>query len=205
MKNSTHSPRGFTLLELLIVISIIAILSAALFPVFGYMRKRAQMMQARKTMDTLDMAITDYRKDFNAFPPDNSGGVSGNNGSQMIALYLTRAFVPDTKVSEMHYGPYLKVQESQLVDVNGKMTKDSMERLFLSPLGGQYQYVILKDTINGLEREVGYVLVDPGFDKDYGGTLDPKNGFNPGNIKAANDNIFDAQTAALMKLQGIGN
>lgn len=204
MQNKSKASRGFTLLELLIVISIIALLSAALFPVFSYFRTKARAMQARKTMDTIAMALEDYRKDFNAFPPDAGGGVTSNNGSQMVALYLTRVFIPDAKVSEMHYGPYLKVNENQLTDKDGKPTPDSMSRFFLSPLGGEYKYAVLRQTINGTTTEIGYVMVDPGQDKQYGGTVDSANGFELSNPKEAADNIFDPATAGLMKLKGVG-
>lgn len=204
MNIKPSTPRGFTLLELLIVISIIAILSAALFPVMGFFRTRARSMQARKTMDTISMAMEDYRKDFNAYPPDAGGGVSDQNGSQMIALYLTRVFTPDAKVSEMHYGPYLKVNESQLTDVDGKHTADSMARLFLSPLGGTYKYAVIHDTIQGQDKEIGYALVDPGQDMKMGGEVNKTTGFNVSNPKEAMDNIFDPATAGIMKMKGIG-
>lgn len=205
MTPKSTAPRGFTLLELLIVISIIALLSAALYPVFGHFQKRAKAMQARRTMDTISMALEDYRKDFNAYPPDNGGGITdSNNGSQMIALFLTRKFIPDAKVSEMTYGPYLKVHENQLTDDQGRYTEDSLSRIFLSPLGGQYRYSVLKESINGNEKEVGYVLVDPGMDKQLGGDVNKTTGFDMSDPKAAGDNIFDPQTASRMKLQGIG-
>ena len=204
MNIQSKSSRGFTLLELLIVVSIIALLSAALYPVFGYFRTRARAAQARRTMDTISMAMEDYRKDFNAYPPDSGGGVSDNNGSQMIAIFLTRVFIPDSTKSEMQYGPYLKIQESQLTDADGKASKESMDRVFLSPLGGAYKYSILKDTINGQEKEVGYVLVDPGIDKKLGGDINKTTGFDISDPKAAADNIFDPQTASLMKMKGLG-
>ena len=201
MTFKSNTPRGFTLLELLIVISIIAILAASLFPVFAFFKKRALAMQARKTMDTLAMALEDYRKDFNAYPPDSGPGVGDGNGSQMIAYFLTRAFAQDKSISEMHYGPYLQVKENDLKDVNGKPTNISEDRLYFSPTGGQYKYAVLVETVGGKDKEIGYVLVDPGPDKQLGGTISKATGFTRSDPKAAADNIYDPQTAAIMQIK----
>src|SRR5882724_382278 len=103
------SRAGFTLLELLIVISIIVILAAVLYPVFGQFRKRARNMQAVKSMDVLKMAMDKYKEDFHTYPPDDT---PSNNGSEMIWYYLCRVHTS----GEMHFGPYIKATEDQLKD-----------------------------------------------------------------------------------------
>lgn len=170
----TDSRAGFTLLELLVVISIIAIVALALYPVFGRFRRNSKVMQAQKTMDVIKMAMDKYKEDFNAFPPDDA---PSTNGSEMIWYYLGRIHTS----GEMHYGPYIRITEDQLRD-----SDNSANKKFMSPLGGEYKYALLVDA-DGAKRM--YILVDPGEDKDFGGSVDSKKGFVQEDEVKAKDNI----------------
>jgi prepilin-type N-terminal cleavage/methylation domain-containing protein len=67
--------RAFTLIELLIVVAIIAILSAIAVPNFLEAQVRAKASRARSDLRTLATAIESYRVDQNAYP---SGVVHGH-------------------------------------------------------------------------------------------------------------------------------
>ena len=62
-------PRGFTLIELMIVISIIGILAGLTVAVVGPMQRRNQYTAAKATIQKLDMAINNYYSDCGAYPP----------------------------------------------------------------------------------------------------------------------------------------
>ncbi|MGD0349224.1 MAG: prepilin-type N-terminal cleavage/methylation domain-containing protein [Verrucomicrobiota bacterium] len=65
----SRCPRaGFTIVELLTVIAIIAILAAMLLPVLSAARKRAQKVQARLEIDQIAQAILKYDSDYGRFP-----------------------------------------------------------------------------------------------------------------------------------------
>jgi len=64
-------PAGFTLIELMIVISIIAILAAMLFPAGAAIKRRAQFRKARTELIQLETAIGVYKSRNGYFPPDN--------------------------------------------------------------------------------------------------------------------------------------
>jgi prepilin-type N-terminal cleavage/methylation domain-containing protein len=68
---------GFTLVELLVVIVIIAILASLAVPVTNKVMENANKLRIKATMKDLQVAIGNYRTEYNRFPIDlgsSSGG-----------------------------------------------------------------------------------------------------------------------------------
>jgi prepilin-type N-terminal cleavage/methylation domain-containing protein len=65
-------PRGFTLIEILVVISIIIILVGTVLAIGTQMRTAAQIRQTKVTLNTLKLAMKDYLDAGNPEPADNS-------------------------------------------------------------------------------------------------------------------------------------
>jgi len=63
---------GFTLIEMLTVIAIIAILAGILIPTIGVVMRKAKMAKARSEIAGLTMAISSYILSFGAPPPDSA-------------------------------------------------------------------------------------------------------------------------------------
>ena len=63
--------RAFTLIELLIVIAIIAILAAILFPVFAKAREKARQTSCANNEKQMGLAILQYVQDFDEMMPGN--------------------------------------------------------------------------------------------------------------------------------------
>jgi prepilin-type N-terminal cleavage/methylation domain-containing protein len=61
---SSRYRRAFTLIELLIVIAIIALLAAILFPVFGRARENARRTSCLSNMKQLGLGMMQYMQDF---------------------------------------------------------------------------------------------------------------------------------------------
>ena len=70
-RNDSHKHRtGFTLVELLIVISIIAILAAILFPVFSRARESARRASCQSNLKQIGLAGMQYSRDYDdCLPP----------------------------------------------------------------------------------------------------------------------------------------
>lgn len=65
--------RGFTLLELLIVVLIIGLLTGIVGPRFLAQINRSEVTAARAQIDALSKAVQAYRIDMGRYPPNESG------------------------------------------------------------------------------------------------------------------------------------
>lgn len=97
MNNRPHfRPRGFTLLELLIVIGIICLLLAMLVPATRQAREAARRMTCTNNLKSLGLALHNYHDIYGAFPTA-MGGTDGSDDplqsnlgrrSGMVALFF---------------------------------------------------------------------------------------------------------------------
>src|SRR5688572_4099649 len=62
---------GFTLIDLLVVIAIIAILAAILFPVFGRARENARRSSCSSNLRQIGLATMQYTQDYDEYYPSN--------------------------------------------------------------------------------------------------------------------------------------
>jgi prepilin-type N-terminal cleavage/methylation domain-containing protein/prepilin-type processing-associated H-X9-DG protein len=62
--------RAFTLIELLIVIAIIAVLAAVLFPVFAQAREKARQAACLSNLRQIGLAFAQYTTDYDSLLPD---------------------------------------------------------------------------------------------------------------------------------------
>ena len=75
--NKQNNNSGFTLIEILIVVAIIAILAAIAIPNFLAAQIRAKVSRAQAELQTLATSLEAYYIDQNDYPPDTLHG-SGN-------------------------------------------------------------------------------------------------------------------------------
>ena len=83
---------GFTLLELIVVIAVIGILFAIIFPAVSGMREKARAREAAVTQKGLEIAIRAYRTEYGYWPcldPDSGGTFSNANQNQVVSRLLS--------------------------------------------------------------------------------------------------------------------
>ncbi|NLO08186.1 MAG: DUF1559 domain-containing protein [candidate division WS1 bacterium] len=64
-----NKKRGFTLVEMLVVIGIIVLLVAILVPVIQSARHKARMTQCQSQLQRIAQAMTEYKRQYHHFPP----------------------------------------------------------------------------------------------------------------------------------------
>jgi len=80
----TAARGGFTMIELLVVVTIVVILAALVFPVVGIMRKRATVTQTEALLQVVHAGLDRYHDLYRRYPPTASDPVAGNR----LAFYL---------------------------------------------------------------------------------------------------------------------
>jgi type II secretion system protein G len=101
-------PRGFTLIEMLIVIAIISILGGLVLGALATARTRTKISTTEARLRLIAQALDRYEQDFTDYPP--SEGDDGIKGAQALWQCLT---------TDAKGGPYLKKSDVPTVDMTG--------------------------------------------------------------------------------------
>jgi len=109
MRQSSHRGRGFSLIELLVVITIISILAGILFPVFAQARNAAYQTVTMSNIRQIGIASEMYEGDWEDVVPSATDGFPG--AYRLGGWVYYTAFDDSFDVSQGALYPYVKNRE----------------------------------------------------------------------------------------------
>lgn len=130
---NTERISGFTVIEMLVVITVISILAGILLPSLGTAQKRAKMTRTQGIIDSITMALKQYRTDYVAYPPDSDIPTisSGTPTTATCVYYYSAAtFIAGENSNNISAGPYMEYRQkdkeitTQQADMDGDGTSD---------------------------------------------------------------------------------
>ncbi|TSC92743.1 MAG: prepilin-type N-terminal cleavage/methylation domain [Candidatus Berkelbacteria bacterium Licking1014_85] len=143
--------KGFTLIEMLIVITIIAILAAILFPVFARAREKARQASCQSNLKQIGLAMAMYEQDYDEQLPYSWLDTNGTVGYQPS----------DTQWVDMIM-PYIKNQQ-----LNVCPSINSADQ----PISGKYSYGL--NLAFYYDIQIGYIQFNNPEGKCYSEIADP--------------------------------
>ncbi len=151
-----NAGRGFTLLELLIVIAIIGILASLIFGVIaGVMGNRRKLLAQKQVRDIAE-AARQYFREHQVYPPDTDSyengdpapkGLTGNDLKYSITRYLGIRLMNNKTGAQ--YGPYLEIQERYLKPDSQANIDGKEVMLLMDPWGNAYEMDCMHVPIDG--------------------------------------------------------
>ena len=154
-KNTARS--AFTLLEILVVVAIIALLAAILFPAFSHARQKARDTNCLSNMKQIGLGVMQYVQDYDEtwpiFYAYNSSPAGGNPGHKGIELELQ----PYTKSLQIFKcpndvgGPYLPLDGDCMSDA-------SKQGSYAACYGSSYRFTSAAYSVVALESSQNNVL-----------------------------------------------
>ncbi len=133
-----QSLRGFTIVEILIVMTIILILAGLIIGSFAFVKASQRNHQAEIQINLLEKAIEDYQLDNSDYPGDaDAGGSTGTGESNMLfrALYYDGFEAGDDGSASIYLSELDPANDTQKW-IDGKGATSTI----IDPWGNEYRY-----------------------------------------------------------------
>lgn len=130
--NARPNERGFTLLELLIVLGILSVLLGLLYPTISKAQEIIRRTRTRDRIREISLALEKFKQDFGQYPPSKDAPLSTRSGAGNLMFYLmgpsgngwgleAGGAMPFGGRPQRSYPAYLTPDESLLVYRNQKI------------------------------------------------------------------------------------
>src|ERR1700728_2158177 len=126
------SRTGFTMVELIVVIGMIAILAGLLLPAVNHMRISALITGQKADFQTIASALEQYKADFGDYPRNSQLPTwNTQNGAEPAMMYFTLAtallgpgpaVTGNTGLGDGNDGPGFRCQETNIVSGTATIT-----------------------------------------------------------------------------------
>jgi prepilin-type N-terminal cleavage/methylation domain-containing protein len=149
--------RGFTLVELLVVIGVIAVLAALSIPAISAVRTRAQVRETVAFLDRVKLAIASYAHEFGHYPPaPRRSGFPRLNGQNDGNEVLLRCLSTSVKT-----GPFMQFEDERLGNTDeDRLPSDAC------PARSTFKVRELLEILDGWQNPIVYIH---NADYDIGG------------------------------------
>ena len=107
MQTALRDRRGFTLIEIVIAVAIVAIFAAAISPMVFRHLEDAKIGKAQNEAETIATAVLNYYKDVGAWPYTNTNGPAGNQIDRVLSSSVVATGTgPDAAPGAGNWGTY---------------------------------------------------------------------------------------------------
>ncbi|MDO4570451.1 MAG: type II secretion system protein [Planctomycetia bacterium] len=157
MNSRKTNRQGFTLVELLTVIIIIAILAGMVTGAVGYAVTSVKQAAIRAEIGSLEQALNAYKADIGEYPPDNSTDATRHIQAcyRNATTTTTYATVTPTTALYIFLGPHNANPRSPFSSTSGKTTKgyfefdkNRVDSYQYYPSGGTVPYVYFRANLS---------------------------------------------------------
>ena len=114
--------KGFTLVELLIAIAVVAVLAGILLPAIQGARQRAGTVQCINSMRQMYVALFAYRTDVGYLPPGHLN-LPGDSLNFKMADHLVPKYL-----NKLPYCPLMRLTPAGVAELRGKTEKEHFEQ-----------------------------------------------------------------------------
>jgi len=113
---SRKNQKAFTIIEMLVVITVIAVLASIILPALSSAQKKSKITKIQSIIDSINLALKQYRTDFGNYPSADIPGVAGETSAECVYYYTAAAFVAGSSNSvSISAGPYMEFRQKDLI------------------------------------------------------------------------------------------